>query len=85
MDAAFNASLVIFILLFRNSITVDYVPFEHILLEDRGSPLSEGGCPYRINPVPYRYYDIKTIKCNRFIRICNLQFLQIAFFIQLAR
>ena len=25
---------------------VDYVSFEHILLEDRGSPLSEGGCCY---------------------------------------
>ena len=57
-----KCTLQIFTLLFRNSITIDYVPFEHILLEDRGSPLSEGGCFSRINPIANRNYSIKIIE-----------------------
>lgn len=62
------------------SLVVQREPLDNVIAEPLCCPDAELCALLGFNPIPYRYDYIKAIIFHGFVRICNLQKMQIAFF-----
>jgi hypothetical protein len=67
---------------FGQPLVIEAVAVEKMILQDGGRPDAELGAALRLDPVADGDDDIEVVKSGGFVRICNMDFLHIAFFLQ---